>query len=323
MPDHPKKISKPHDLFFRKAMGSTKLVEEFIQHYLPANIAKNLDPGSLQLTDGSFIDQDLNEYRTNILYKATFRGKFGYIYFLIEQQTKADRLMPLRMLQYIVQIIDRALEENKKGPLPLVFPCVIHNGKKPYPYETDIFELFEDPNLAREIFLKPFHLIDLPAIPDDDLKKSPLFGMLSLYLKHAYTRDVIGFIKQVADILKQVELSNEIALLEAGAYYLFQTNKEGTSRYDIINEFKTHLNPTTQQEIMTIAEAFISDGLKQGKQQERNQFRSMFLKQLQNRFPNQVTIEHFQRIEKAESDKLFYWIENLLTAKSVEDVFSC
>jgi hypothetical protein len=141
---------------------------------------------------------------------------------------------------------------------------VIHNGEKPYCYTTDIFEMFQDPELAREIFLKPFHLIDLASIEEDDLKKSPLFGLLALHLKNAYTRDLLGFIKRVADILKQVESLNEIDLLEAGAYYLFQTSTDGTLRYDILDEFKKNLNPTTQQELMTIAEAFIADGRKKG-----------------------------------------------------------
>jgi predicted transposase/invertase (TIGR01784 family) len=98
-------------------MGNIHLVEEFIKNYLPA-IAKRIDPGSLQLTDGSFIDKYFNEYRADVLYKATFHGHLGYLYFLIEAQRKADRIMPLRMLEYSLEIIRRELDNNKDAPFP-------------------------------------------------------------------------------------------------------------------------------------------------------------------------------------------------------------
>jgi hypothetical protein len=222
------------------------------------------------------------------------------------------------MLEYTTQIIRRDLAKDKNAPFPLVFPCVIHNGEKPYCYTTDIFEMFQDPTLAREIFLKPFHLIDLPIIEDNDLKKSPLFGMVSLYLKHAYTRDVIGFIKRVADILKQVESSNEIDLLEAGAYYLFQTNKEGISRYDILDEFKTHLHPKTQQEIMTIAEAFIADGRQEGRKEGEA---ALLTKLLKHRFPTEVTDRHLFLINEADEDTLSNWGKKLMDVKNIDEIF--
>ncbi len=45
-----------------------------------------------------------------------------------------------------------------------------------------------------------------------------------------------------------------------------------------------------------------------------------------------MTIEHelghafglgHYKISEAESDKLFYWVENLMKAKTIEEVFSC
>ena len=38
----------------------------------------------------------------------------------------------------------------------------------PYPYSTDIFDLFTAPDLAKEFQFKPIKLIDLTTIPDDD-----------------------------------------------------------------------------------------------------------------------------------------------------------
>lgn len=319
MPDS--KISKPHDRFFKKVMSNPLAAEEFIQTHFPPSVAVAIDPGSLELTDSSFIDKDLNEYRTDILYKALFKGIPGYIHILIEHQKKADPLMPLRMLEYTIQICRREIDKqkDKKNPqLPLVYPCVIYNGEKPYCYTTDIFEMFQDPALAREIFLKPFTLIDLPSIPDDDLKKKPLVGMLDMYLKYASARDTLGFIKKVVDLLRQVDSMNQLDIIQAGAYYLFQTSKDGISRDDIIEEFKKYLKPQTQSEIMTIAEAFVEEGLQKGRQES---LKNILDKQIRRRFPHDVTAQHLHLINEADSDTLSNWAENLVVANSIEEVF--
>ena len=96
--------------------------------------------------------------------------------------------------------------------------------------------MFYDVDLAREIFLKPFHLVDLTSIPDEHLKKRPLLGMMEMWLKHAHSRETLVFIRSIADLLQEVESMNQLDIIEAGAYYFFATTKDGTSRYDIVRE---------------------------------------------------------------------------------------
>jgi len=329
MTDNSKKV-QPHDLFFRKVMKNPLAAEEFIQTHFPPSIAALIDPGSLELTDSTFIDKDFNEYRTDILYKALFNGIPGYLYCLIEHQRKADPLMPLRMLEYTTQICRRELAAIGGHQLPLVYPCVIYNGEKPYCYTTDIFEMFQDPTLAREIFLKPFTLIDLPSIEDNDLKKKPLIGMLEMHLKYADTRDTLGFIKKIVGLLHQLESMNQLDIILAGAYYLFQTNKNGISKDEILEEFKRHLKPPTQSEIMTIAEAFVEEGVQKGlykgRQEGRQEGRkegeaSLLTRQIKHRFPNEVTDRHLYLINEADEETLSLWGEKLMDVKNIDEIF--
>lgn len=321
------KTSQPHDLFFKKVMNNPLAVEEFIQAHIPSAIAKKIDPGSLTLVDGSFICGDLQERRSDIIYKATFQGAPGYIYCLIEHQSRPDRLMPVRILEYVLQLMRRELEEKgTDAPLPLVYPCVIYHGKKPYCYTTDIFEMFQDSDLAREIFLKPFHLVDLTSIPDEDLKKRPLLGIMEMLLKYAHARDTLAFIRSIADLLQKVESMNQLDIIEAGAYYLFATTKDGTSRYEIVRELKNHLNPSTQDHVMTIAEAFIEEGrqegLLKGLQKGRQEGEAaLLLRQLQRRFGSEAVEKHVYFIHEADSETLAQWGENFVDAKTLEEVF--
>ena len=329
-------IQNPHDRFFRASMSNPKVAREFIKKHLPAHIAKKIDPDSLKLMPGNFIE-DLQEWKTDLLFTVTFEGAPGYIYLLIEHQRKPERLMPLRMLEYTCKIIRTHLQENRDTPLPCIYPIVLYNGIKPYPYTTDFFELFSNPTFARELLLKPFQLIDLTQFPDDDLKEQSLLGIMELLLKYAFARDTLLLIKKIGTLLQKADQMHEIELLRESAEYVFQTRSDDLSKNHILNEFKKHVSTPTQKNIMTIAEAFVEEGRQEGIQtgiqtgiqkgrqegqnEERKKFRALLHKQLERRFPGQVTSNHLGLLEEADGESLSLWLERLIDAHCIEEVF--
>ena len=124
-------------------------------------------------------------------------------------------------------------------------------------------------------------------------------------------------VKSIADLLQQAEKMKEFELLRESAQYVFQTRKDDFSKSEILNEFKRHLSPPTQKNIMTLAEAWIEEGRQEGLQK----FRSLLVKQLERRFSNQITSNHLQLIEEADSESLSLWGEKLIDASSIEEVF--
>lgn len=320
-----KEIQTPHDSFIRNAMGDPQIALEFIQVHLPKHIAEKIDPQSLALSPGTFVSKELRHSMTDILYKVILNGKKGYLYFLVEHQSTADPLMPLRMLDYITKILLQHVKENSAKELPLVYPCVIYNGKRPYCHTTDIFEMFQDPSLAHEILLKPFQLIDLMRIPDDELKKQPLLGILEMFLKHAATRDVITFFKSMAGLFQQAETLKKLEFLNACAHYYFVVNQDGAARHTVFNEFKKHLLPTTQEKFMTMAEAFVEEGRQEarqeGLQKGLQKFRAFLDKQIKCRFPSAITAKYIELINNADGETLSIWGERLMKATSIEEVF--
>lgn len=109
-------------------MSNPLVALQFIEKHIPSHIAEKIDKNSLYLMPGNFIE-DLQEWKTDLLYHVSFAGTPGYIYLLIEHQRKAEHLMPLRMLEYAIKIIRTHLKTNGDGPLPLVYPCVLYNPK--------------------------------------------------------------------------------------------------------------------------------------------------------------------------------------------------
>ena len=139
--------------------------------------------------------------------------------------------------------------------------------------------------------------------------------MLEMFLKHAFTRDAVALINSLSDIIRGVEAKNEIELLKLGFNYLLKTQQFKES---ILATFEETLSEKNKSNIMTIAESLIEEGIQKGMQQ----FRSSLLRQLGRRFPNQITSNHLELIEDADSESLSLWSEKLMDATCIAEVFA-
>ena len=179
------KIHSPHDHYFRTAMSDKRVSREFFEHYLPQAILTIADLDSLCLQKSTFIDEMLQASMADMLYTVNFNERPGYFYIIVEHQRKPDKWMAYRLLRYQVRIMDYHLKKKSQRNLPLIVPMVFYNGDKPYPYSTDLFDLFgEQQPLAKDVLFRPFTLIDLTQISDDVLKKMQWVGIMGLVQKH-------------------------------------------------------------------------------------------------------------------------------------------
>jgi len=77
---------------------------------------------------------------------------------------------------------------------------------------------------------------------------------------------------------------------------------------------------------MTIAEAFIEDGIQEGLQRGLQEGRQegasdLLEKQVRRRFSRTVTAHHLHLIEEADSETLACWGEKLMEAMNIEEIF--
>lgn len=132
-----KKIHNPHDAYFRTAMSDLRVATEFFEQHLPQRIRAVVDLSSLQLQKSSFIDEALQASMADILYAVQLNQQPGYLYVLVEHQRKPDRLMPYRLLRYMLRIMDHHLKQKEHTTLPVIVPLVFYNGEQRYPYSAD------------------------------------------------------------------------------------------------------------------------------------------------------------------------------------------
>lgn len=61
-------INNPHDRFFRAVFSRGEVAESFLRHYLPPAIVETLDLSTLTLSHASFVDADLQQHHSDLLY---------------------------------------------------------------------------------------------------------------------------------------------------------------------------------------------------------------------------------------------------------------
>lgn len=196
-------LSFPHDGLFKSFLGNLEMARSFLAVHLPAHIKDLCDLSTLKIESGSFVEENLRQHFSDILYSLKIKDNIGYIYTLLEHQSDAPPLMPFRSHRYVVSAMQRHLDQGHEK-LPIVVPIIFYRGKRsPYPGPTDILACFEQPELAKEVFFKPFNLIDLSIIPDEELHAHPHIAALEIVQKHIRDRDLLLLIRETLELIQR------------------------------------------------------------------------------------------------------------------------
>lgn len=92
---------------------------------------------------------------------------------------------------------------NRK--LPIVLPiCVYHGIKSPYPHSQDVYDNFENSQLARQIVFKPFTLIDLTILSDEELAKDGSAYLIEMLLKHNRAKNFLTILNQRIEFIQHL-----------------------------------------------------------------------------------------------------------------------
>lgn len=117
-----------HDALFKAAFGQPDLARSELELVLPDEVRAHLDLATLQVSPGSFVDEELRHAHTDLLYRVGLRsGGEALVYVLLEHQSTFDARMPLRLLRYMVRVWDRWERDHPAGKLPIVLPVVLHH----------------------------------------------------------------------------------------------------------------------------------------------------------------------------------------------------
>ncbi|CRH37389.1 Uncharacterized protein pSLT051 [Pantoea ananatis] len=251
----------PHDATFRQFLTQPEIARDFMELHLPAELRAVCDLSTLKLESGSFVEDDLRQYFSDVLYSLkTAQGDDGYVHVLIEHQSSPDKHMAFRLLRYAVAAMQRHLEAGHKK-LPLVIPVLFYTGKRrPYPYSTRWLDEFTDPALANRLYSTAFPLVDVTIIPDEEIAEHRSMAALTLLQKHIHQRDLAELVDKLVPVLLAGYLSSSqvVSLI----HYIVQAGE--TADAEALVRELAHRVPQHGDVLMTIAQQLEQKGMEKG-----------------------------------------------------------
>jgi predicted transposase/invertase (TIGR01784 family) len=201
----------PHNNFFHFALSHLPTARSLIETQLDARALKELNLATLRLETGSFVDTDLREKFSDLLFSVELVDSSGNgarkacIYFLFEHKSQTDPLTVFQLLSYIVRIWEKRLREGLEL-CPLV-PLVVYHGESGWTAARSLAELIETPDALAEYQVNfRFPLLDLSQLADDEIGGEPILRSTLGLLK--YSRSV-----QLRDRLRAILEGLALALV--------------------------------------------------------------------------------------------------------------
>ncbi|EEB8600565.1 Rpn family recombination-promoting nuclease/putative transposase [Salmonella enterica] len=267
--DNEKGHNRPgHDGLFKLFLREPGTAQDFLVAHLPQDIRAQVRLDTLKLEPGSFVDQTLRELHSDVLYSVeTAEGDAGYIYCLVEHQSTADRMMAWRMMRYSMAVMDAHLKKGNET-LPVVVPLLFYQGTvRPYPYSTDWMDCFDAPALARDVYSRPWPLVDVSVMEDSDLQSHRRMALLELVQRDIRHRDAASLLRDAVQLIRLAGNTRE--QVEAVLCYIIYNGMTSERITPFLYELAGEI-PEYKELIMgTIAQQLKEEGIQLGIQQER------------------------------------------------------
>ncbi|MCF8372192.1 MAG: Rpn family recombination-promoting nuclease/putative transposase [Bacteroidales bacterium] len=123
------KTINPHDKFFKEAFSKKEEAGDLIKNVLPEGLSNNIDVSTLQLDSTSYIDEELQESFSDLVYNCVYKGKTKIkITLLIEHKSYAVDYPHLQLLKYLQKIWEANIKQ--KTALVPVIPILVYHGKE-------------------------------------------------------------------------------------------------------------------------------------------------------------------------------------------------
>ena len=299
---------------------------------LPTELVALIDFSTLKLCPGSFIDQTLGGSQSDLLFSAQLAGKPALLYLLFEHQSTPDRLLALRLLRYVVRVLERHVDEaatvSAALPLPVVVPVVLYHGEVGWSAPTRLEDLFDSQLIAEagisELIPRlGFVLDDLSQVSDEELAARAL-GLLPLLTLWAL-RDARSPERLERSFARWA--STMAALLEApdgreafGTIFRYIALVADDSVAAILSRALESAEPEIKDTLMTLAEKWKAEGEARGRAEGKAEGKAELLRKLLALKFGELTETADQRIASASEAELDRYVERVLTADTLDAV---
>lgn len=315
-----------------------------------ARVTDLIDWDRLTLVRTTFVGRDYRHVESDVILLAPLRQRKNarstkaiMIYILIEHQSEPDRLMPLRLLEYVVQIFKAQVRQWSRRHrsfarmrLQPVLPVVFYTGTRRWDtigHLTDLLERAEDFAAVTPV-LDPL-FINLGAIQAGKLESDGgFFGWVLRLVQARKARpgEFQNLVQRVIEHLEAMPHTERLRWLELLSYIhaFIYHERDPSERRGLRETIEASVQAQehrleVSQMGRTIADALREEGMKKGLKEGRQKGeirarQQILLRQLRSRF-GELPLEIHETVESTQDVRqLDKWLDRLLTAATLEQM---
>jgi predicted transposase/invertase (TIGR01784 family) len=256
-------LTNPHDRFFKDLLAHPEAARDFLIHYLPANVVALLEFSDFELAKNSFVDVELREYFSDLLFKVRTKAQTDvYIFILFDHKSHPAATVAFQLLRYMVRIWEQQLREQ--GSLWPILPMVVYHGKEAWTAARNLQSLFELPEALR-VYTPEYRyaLCDLSTYSDEQLKGELLLQVGLLALKYIFRPELLDRLPALLGMLREL-LRQETAIEYIQTVLRYLTKATDRITEDDLRTVMRDVFPEGEAMMGTIAEKWIEQGIQKG-----------------------------------------------------------
>ena len=225
-------LPTPHNNFFHFALSHLPNARGLIETQLSPQALATLELETLRLCTGSFVDADLREKFSDLLFSVELADPAGggrhdeaLVYFLFEHKSQSDPLTVLQLLSYIVRIWEQRVRDSL--PLCPVIPLLVYHGESGWRAAKSLSELVTAPSELADyqVHFRP-PLLDLSQLADEEILGDPVLRNTLRLLKYSRSKHLVSKLSEILQLISR-SLPHGIldSWIQAIGVYVMTVNK--------------------------------------------------------------------------------------------------
>jgi hypothetical protein len=328
---------RPHDALFRRAFERPADAAAELAHVLPPGLAAHLDASSLHLEPGTYIDPNLSDHHSDLLFSLRLGHETALVYVLFEHQSTLDTMMPFRVLAYLVRIWDRWLRDHADPArprasqwLPPIVAVIVSHAPGGWSAPTDLHALVRPPPAAfagLPELVPGFRVLvdDLARTTNEELHARALaqFPKVALWLLRdarrtdALMHNLAAWANALHDVATAPDGMRAMQILLA--YLNAVLEREPFEKF---RDKMMELAPATEEATMRYSDYMIEKGIEKGVELGRTEGqRATLVKLLTLKF-GPLDADTLARIDAAQPLELARALERLLSVDTLAAVLA-
>ena len=259
-----------YDKTFKKVLSEKAEAIALAKTYFPAQLVEDLDFSTMELLPTSFVDDQMQEHVSDIIYSCQFNsGENVWVNFIFEHKSYLPRQPEIQLLKYLSDGYNHQRQE--KLPITEIIPVVLYHGNEPWK-RRKIADYLQHDKAYLMKFVPTFDyiLIDLAEYSDDEIFAIELgFVLRHLLLLFKHKNDEAFLLQKTEklfifdhEILTQEEINERNRLLFR--FIIGSFNLKEKVLMDMLQEMPDTIRVEGMTTYDQIVERSIKEGIEKG-----------------------------------------------------------